>query len=281
MKQKARALVAFVIQLLGLGYIFGEYFARIITEEIIQAKAKQYPRQYTPKYVRRSRKWIGKLAGDCSGLIKAFFMTGPDGKIAYSAAFDRNSTSLMRSCPINGPITSIPLDRPGLLVFAPGHVGVYIGDGWVVEARGVDYGVVKTRLSERPWQSWGELEDLDYSEPVEPAARTYTVCAGDSPWRVAAEQLGDGRRYLEIIKLNSIPAPYMLRTGQVLQLPESGVATGEASTVLYVVRKGDSPWSIAKAKLGDGRRYIEIERLNDLDGDYDINAGDVLMIPAT
>ena len=35
-----------------------------------------------------------------------------------------------------------------------GHVGVYIGNGDVIEARGTAYGVVKTRLSNRSWTYW-------------------------------------------------------------------------------------------------------------------------------
>ena len=53
-------------------------------------------------------------------------------------------------------------DIPGLLVFMPGHVGVYIGNGEVIEARGHAYGVVKTRLKNRNWTKWAFIEEISY-----------------------------------------------------------------------------------------------------------------------
>jgi nucleoid-associated protein YgaU len=40
---------------------------------------------------------------------------------------------------------------------------------------------------------------VDNTKPV----RTYVVKEGDSLWEIASEQLGDGNRYKEIVKLNS------------------------------------------------------------------------------
>lgn len=63
----------------------------------------------------------------------------------------------------NGDISTIP-DIPGILLFMSGHVGVYIGEGYAVEARGFDYGVVKTKVASRPWKNWAFLPNtiLDY-----------------------------------------------------------------------------------------------------------------------
>ena len=53
---------------------------------------------------------------------------------------------------------------PGILVFMPGHVGVYVGNGKVIEARGHAYGVVETNLVGRGWKEWGKLDWLEYEE---------------------------------------------------------------------------------------------------------------------
>ena len=71
----------------------------------------------------------------------------------------------------NGVIADIP-DVPGVLVFMDGHVGVYVGDGYVIEARGFAHGVVQTKLKERPWRHWAYLPssileyDTDGSAPA-------------------------------------------------------------------------------------------------------------------
>lgn len=61
---------------------------------------------------------------------------------------------------------------------------------------------------------------------------------------------------------------------------ESGKAvyTGKAAYAIYTVKKGDSLWAIAAAKLGNGSRYPEIKKLNGLTSDV-IYAGQVLKIP--
>lgn len=49
--------------------------------------------------------------------------------------------------------------------------------------------------------------------------RTYTVKAGDSLWRIAQTQLGNGNRWQEIARLNNIPDPFIIHRGNVLKLP--------------------------------------------------------------
>ena len=68
------------------------------------------------------------------------------------------------ACKIKGPISTMP-EVPGVLVFYNYHMGVYVGNGEVVEARGRKYGVVKTKLANRPWTSWGYHPDIVYEEP--------------------------------------------------------------------------------------------------------------------
>lgn len=48
------------------------------------------------------------------------------------------------------------------MFFILGHVGVYIGNGKVIEARGHKYGVVETNLVGRGWKQWGKLDWIDY-----------------------------------------------------------------------------------------------------------------------
>ena len=66
-----------------------------------------------------------------------------------------------------------------------GHVGLYIGNGYVIEARGAYYGVVKTKLTSRPWVGWGELKGVNYEnakadpEPVKESQSLPTIRKGN------------------------------------------------------------------------------------------------------
>ena len=62
---------------------------------------------------------------------------------------------------VTGTIDTIP-EVPGLAVWRDGHIGVYIGGGYVIEAMGTRYGVVKTKLGERGFTHWLEIPYIDY-----------------------------------------------------------------------------------------------------------------------
>ena len=64
----------------------------------------------------------------------------------------------------------------------------------------------------------------DQPQPEEqPQDRTYTVQKGDSLWRIAAKELGSGRRWQEIYELNRrvISNPSLIFVGQKLKLPQA------------------------------------------------------------
>jgi cell wall-associated NlpC family hydrolase len=67
-------------------------------------------------------------------------------------------------------IFSIDIDQPsvvGDMFFMPGHDGIYVGEGQVVEARGARYGVVKTTVDaiNRRGGDWRRLPD--WIEPIQ------------------------------------------------------------------------------------------------------------------
>ena len=59
---------------------------------------------------------------------------------------DVGANEMYYSATRKGEIATMP-DTPGLAVWKPGHIGVYIGNGEVVEAMGTKYGV-----SRRSWK---------------------------------------------------------------------------------------------------------------------------------
>ena len=110
---------------------------------------------------------------------------------------------------------------------------------------------------------------------VRDSGRVYTVQKGDMLYKIAEAQLGDGRRWPDIAKLNAQKNPDKIDVGQKLRLPLRG---GEDYFV-YTVQNGDMLYKIAEAQMGDGRRWPEIVALNKLPDPDIILPGEKLKIP--
>ena len=62
-----------------------------------------------------------------------------------------------------------------------GHVGIYIGNGEVIEAMGTHYGVVRTQLSRRGWQAWAKVTGITYMEKSEEPTEEPTTDPSEVP----------------------------------------------------------------------------------------------------
>ena len=149
-------------------YMWGEW-GRPITTSTITSKAKQYPEHYTAAYQNELAAQISKggIGCDCTGLIKWYLWTGGDIETMpkYSASTDRSASGWYRVAGVRGLIATMP-EREGLILSFPGHCGVYIGDGQVIECtRGrFGNGVVQTKINDRKWKQWCECRYIEYIE---------------------------------------------------------------------------------------------------------------------
>lgn len=144
-------------------------------EALLLRKQKQYPAHYTAGRMSTYRKHIaeGRMVCDCVGLIKGFFWTGNgahENKYRAGNCPDTSANGIIKLCEETGGMDTLPEER-GIIVWRSGHVGVYVGNGKVIEARGYKYGVVRTDVTARGWQKWGRLPEimLTYGEKNEPA----------------------------------------------------------------------------------------------------------------
>lgn len=171
-------LVEYAKAQLGLPYWYGTY-GLTATKKLYDSKKKQYPKQYQWDCPANQ---LGKRVHDCVGLIKGYLWSDtPTSTPKYNANQDVSANGMLNVCKEKGPIDTIP-DIPGILVFLPGHVGVYIGNGYVIEAKGHAYGVVKTRLAGRGWKNWGKCPWIDYTaKTTTPTATVTPVVSNPAP----------------------------------------------------------------------------------------------------
>lgn len=65
-----------------------------------------------------------------------------------------------------GTIDTIP-EIPGLAVWHEGHIGVYIGNGEVVQAANTEAGVIRNSLADTAWTHWLKVPYISYVEEQE------------------------------------------------------------------------------------------------------------------
>lgn len=108
--------------------------------------------------VRYGQKWVGRRVADCSGLfVWAFKQLG-------GSIYHGSNTMWNKYCVRQGSVSGTVSIRPGTAVFMVKdgnrhHVGLYVGGGKCIEAKGTQSGVVMSDLSR--WDEWGELKDVD------------------------------------------------------------------------------------------------------------------------
>lgn len=163
MKEKtAIGLVEYAKAMLGKPYWYGT-FGNTSTEELYNTKRKQYPKYYT---ARDFVKQYNQRVHDCVGLIKGYLWSETTTSTPkYNASQDKSADGMYSASKEKGTIDTIP-EIVGLLVWRKGHIGVYIGNGYVIEARGHSYGVVKTRLKDRNFTNWCKCPYITYETTV-------------------------------------------------------------------------------------------------------------------
>lgn len=151
----------------GWGYVWGT-FGHILTEASFAAKFNQYPEAIGPYEAFIREHWIGVRTTDCVGLIKGYcWLDGQNGTIRYAANGmpDVDTDGLYAFAREKGTLDTMP-ELPGVVVWRDGHVGIYIGEGCVIEAKGTYYGVVKTKLEQGAWSHWLKVPCITYEEEV-------------------------------------------------------------------------------------------------------------------
>ena len=165
----ASGLVAYVKRQVGNAYVMGAY-GQISTPNFRYGRAQLYPKS-AELIGQWGDAWDGLPAFDCIGLLKAYAQASNAG-IAIEGV---NAALAWRAWLSDwGPIQGALL-QPGMAVFRVEgprmrvlHVGIYVGGGMVIHARGTRWGVVQEPMP-AVFTHWGRLSWLSYDVPPDPA----------------------------------------------------------------------------------------------------------------
>lgn len=156
-----KGLVEYAKVHLGTPYFYGAKIPEgALTEKKMSTMHAMYPKVVTTAYMAkaRSRGQVGKVNVDCSGLIAGYRQLNIGSAQLYQTAYTRM------------PIDKINDFAPGTVLWKSGHVGVYIGKvngvPMCIEAKGINYGTVQTKVSATKWVYGLTFKDMDYTYDV-------------------------------------------------------------------------------------------------------------------
>lgn len=124
-----------------------------------------------------------------------------------------------------------------------------------------------------------------------PLPTKHTVKEGDTLWSIAEVYYKSGYNWVDVQNANSLVNPDMIEAGTVLTIPSATpivAQTGAASSATtsmtpkdksYTVTQGDDLWDISVKEYGNGYRWGDIAKANNLVNPNLIHPGNVLMLP--
>lgn len=152
------------------------------TTQLVDSLVEQYPgmntrwKQYMLKAVYENNNLC-----DCYGLVKGFLSTADTGKVKHIGKYDINTGRAYKKAIEKGPLETMP-DLPGIILYMPGHVGVYIGDNEFIECAGGGVGMAKGKIENKKitkgskFTEWFKDVNINYIkeeppaiEPIKPA----------------------------------------------------------------------------------------------------------------
>jgi len=99
----------------------------------------------------------------------------------------------------------------------------------------------------------------------------YTVVKGDTLIGIASRYK---TTYQKLATYNNISNPNLIVVGQTIKIPNN-----EIQKNIHIVVKGDTLWGIAKKYYGNGNKYIDIAKANNIVNPDKISIGQKIIIP--
>ena len=150
------------------GYVWGSH-GDVLTSSELKRLEKSFGSHVTDKEEYIKSHWLGRRTSDCVGLIKGYgWYDEVSGTIKYGTNEMKDVTAdgMFNAAVEKGPISTMP-DIPGIAVWHQGHIGVYIGNGYVIHAANTYDGVIKTPITSSGWTHWLKVPYINYIEETE------------------------------------------------------------------------------------------------------------------
>ena len=140
----------------GWGYVYGTY-GSVLDEALLTSKIAQYPDEVGgyEDFIRQN--WLG---------YGWYNTETAQIEIGANGMPDIGADTMYENAAEKGTIDTIP-EIPGLAVWHEGHIGIYIGNGEVIQAANTNAGVIRTPIGQTGWTHWLKIPYISYIEETE------------------------------------------------------------------------------------------------------------------
>lgn len=152
-----KGLADFALCRVGMPYFYGAKISYgVLTEAFMEEMHQKFPGIVDDVYLKKARekKQVGKVNVDCSGLIGAYRHR------------ERSTAQLYATAYMRLPIENLSDFAIGTVLWKQGHVGIYIGKHdkkyLCVEAKGIDYGTIISKVGDTDWEAGLTFPDIRY-----------------------------------------------------------------------------------------------------------------------
>lgn len=126
----------------------------------------------------------------------------------------------------------------------------------------------------------------DKAPQTETSEKIHVVKEGENLWTISESLYKSGYNWVDIAKENNLESPDAISAGQTLKIPENveiinptGEIASRIETGSYQVREGDNLWEISVRAYGDGYKWVEVARANNLANPDLLFVGTELILP--
>lgn len=177
-----KGLVSHAKSKLGTPYFYGSKMTKL-TESFMQQMHKLYPGVVTTAYMSKARAkgQVGRINVDCSGLIASYTGRNLGSAQLYSSAKKRLSVNDYKNW------------ADGVVVWRSGHVGIFYkedGKYYVIEAKGINYGTVKSKFVKSQWSAGLTFNYMQYEYDTDVSINA--TAKTSNPYKVPTNLLKKG-----------------------------------------------------------------------------------------
>lgn len=203
---------------------------------------------------------------DCYGLIKSYlWWTDDNSNPKYNSAQDRNTAGAYNAANEKGLLSTLP-EIPGIILYMPGHVGVYCGNGRFIELMGGGVGAYEGRIVNKvitkgsKFTHWFKDVNITYidaeEKEVDEVVDTTNIKVNGKTG-IVSRILKDGSNYIKLSDLGDFG--FAIGYDANVKLPELVSPDKPDTTATEIIIDGEK--YVVNRIFKDGKNYVELQGL--------------------